>query len=221
MVGFDAANVAISLDECKEEVERDAQHFLSFATRRRMLLRFGSPAAPLDALRLPMNEGHRVRAHLAWQVAERALPIWSAEHGGEPGDAIVPLQLMRAIVEGEGLDRKKLSREGMALANHLDGGAPPGDAGFAYVYAGYAIAYAALVFAKDELLTAGYGATQLDVESPEEHQSYDCAAWGAAAAAGDLPWGNPQAFDPSRARDYWLWYLGEAVPLAMGSGESG
>jgi len=65
------------------------------------------------------------------------------------------------------------------------------------------------------MLVPMVGVTLLDIENPQEHHTYDCAAWGAAAAAGDLPWGDPNFYSATKARDYWHWYLREAVPQAI------
>jgi len=215
MVAFDENGVAERIRACEEQVERDPEHFLSFKARRKMLLHFGEPSSPREGLEQPMTEGHRLRGHLALKVAERALPIWTEHHGGDPGDVAVLMEMTRDVVAGRPVDRKRLAREGMELKNHLDGGAPAGPKGFGYVYAGYAMAFAAISVAKGEVLVPGHGATQLDVENPQEHHLYDCAAWGAAAAAGDLPWGDPNFYSASKARDYWHWYLREAVPQAV------
>jgi hypothetical protein len=60
----------------------------------------------------------------------------------------------------------------------------------------------------------GWGQEMLD--EPEDPDFFDCAAWAAAAAAGDFPWTEQkQWFSPDKSRAFWSWYLDSAVPEAL------
>lgn len=70
----------------------------------------------------------------------------------------------------------------------------------------------------DELLVPdeeeGWGQEMLD--EPEDPDFFDCAAWAAAAAAGDFPWTEQkQWFSPDKSRAFWSWYLDVAVPESL------
>ena len=167
--------VDASIEHCLGEVRSDADHQISFGSRRKMLSCFGVVSLPLEALDGKVTRGHLARAAIARCVMERALPTWADNFSGDSGD----VQLIFDILVDPNLNtkRRKLFREGMALKNHLDGGAPAGLNGYQYVWAGYAIAMGAMAVAQDEYLDLErQGGTQIDLEDPETHHSYDAGA---------------------------------------------
>ena len=202
---------------CRAEVNASPEGFLSFRSRRRMLLALGSPAAPLVAMEEPPSQGHRIRARVALLVAERALPLWAQHHAGNPGDVAFLMELARVAVDGGG-ERVQLFHEAMALYNHLGDGGPAGRRGIDYIHAARAIACAAMTIARDDQLLVprpDLGISRADVEDPEDPDMFDCAFWAAAAEAGDLPWGSDFDYSREAAVAYWEWYLEEALPTAV------
>ena len=137
--------------ECRAEVNASPDGFLSFRSRRQMLLALGAPAAPLEALKEPPSPGHRTRARVALLVAERALPLWAQHHAGDPGDVAPLMELARAVVDGGG-ERAQLFDDAMVLYNHLGDGGPVGERGIDYIHGARAIACAAMTIARDDQL---------------------------------------------------------------------
>jgi hypothetical protein len=219
--------VVVTLDECIETCRREiaarADGFLTFRTRRAMLHAIGSTWSEVEQTlddvlseSYQPSHAHLVRAHLAILCAKRVLPVWEAKFGKTHPHRLVDEseQLMRGS-----FDRMALRKDAMNFKSAaLDGGAEPGPDGFGFLYAGYASAFAANVVVWDELLVPdeeeGWGQEMLD--EPEDPDFFDCAAWAAAAAAGDFPWTEQkQWFSPDKSRAFWSWYLDVAVPESL------
>lgn len=193
---------------CRDEVTTRPDHFLTFATRRRMLLTLGPPWTPEAG----MTVGHQRRALLAVASAERVLPVWEGKHGrGWPHDL---LERASEVAHGHG-DRLGVFDEAGERLSSLDGGGRAAEDGFAAMYVGYAAVFAGFVAYNDELLEPDEGATQQDLDNPEDHHLFDSASWAAAAWAGDFPWGEKRWFNPARSMEFWTWYLDSAVPSVL------
>lgn len=202
---------------CRAEANASPDGFLSLRSRRQMLLTLGPPAPSLVALEEPPSQGHRIRAKVSLLVAERALPLWTRHHAGDPGDVPPLMDLARAAVDGAG-DRVQLLDEAITLYNHLGDGGPASRHGIDYIHSARAIARGAMTIARDEQLLVPrpeLGISRADVEDPEDPDMFDCAFWAAAAEAGDLPWGSDFDYSREAAVAYWEWYLAEAVPTAV------
>ena len=187
-----------------QEIRSDRAGQLSFRTRRRLLLSLGPPHPE------PLSPGHRVRAALAILVVREVLPVWAGRHRSRhPHDLI---DGARRVLAGTG-DVEAVRSAAHRFGASSMGGAPPEDRRALYV--GHAAACAAFVAVDDEVLLPDAGVSDAELDSPEDPDLWDCAAWAAAAYAGDLPWTDARsAFDPERNRQLWTWYLTDGIAEA-------
>lgn len=213
----------ISIDECMDEVNASADGWLTFAPRRRLLLSLGTvwkqegvEFTELMQDRYTMGLGHRRRAHLAILVAEKVVPVWAAQYPEQHPQRMIAGA--RRLLNGE-LSRRDLREDaGGFIGTGLASGARPNHDGLGFLLAGYAAGTAACVAVWDEYLVPdldGEGMRQQDIDDPEDPDWWDPAVWAAGAHAGDMPWGERRWFHPERARQFWSWYLEEALPRAL------
>jgi Immunity protein Imm5 len=176
---------------------------LPLPQRRRVREAFG-PWQPLDAPHAP--PGLRRRVELARLAAERVLPVWYAEaesdHGPEQMLALAERRLNREISEAEAddlADRFRVYADGLAYRKQISQRA---------LAAGEA---ARLVLAAVDL--DDYAEHPPDAED----EDIDPDNWEAAYVAAIAAAGYPDE-DVEARREFWRWYLDEAVPAAWAAG---
>jgi hypothetical protein len=157
------------------------------------------------------DEGRRARARLAVLAARHVLPIWERAC---PGDRLPHrlLELAEQAMAGK-LRPADADRELRAALPALDERTYRA-ADQAPIAAGYAAAHALTAAVSDEAFDPEHpdpDARDEDVD-PLDHDSSHLAA---IAAAGGPPW--HAGSDVERRRQFWRWWLDDAVPAAAGS----
>jgi Immunity protein Imm5 len=189
--------------EARSELEARDDGRLPLPQRRRVREAFG-PEEPLDAAAAP--PGLRRRVELARLAAERVMPVWYAEAPGDHG----PEEML--VLADRRLNRQISAAQADDLADqfrvHAD-----------RLASRKAISQRAL--AAGEAARLVLVAADLDdyAEYPPDADDGDIDPdnWEAAYVAAIAAAGYPEE-DASVRRDFWRWYLDEAVPKAWGSG---
>lgn len=151
------------------------------------------------------------RANLCLLVAEKVRPIW--EHHYPQAPAVEAVQDMIRIA-GQRLRNEITQREARRgrgeLVSVLQDAADEPEEKQPAMAAGEAAARAVYVAMYDE-----------DLEKPElldddlDASDWDCAFWGACAWSGGIP--GQTGWNQEAYKEYWLWYLDEAIPEAWAS----
>ena len=154
------------------------------------------------------------RTHLCLLVVEKVAGIWERHYPDGPAAEAVQdmLGLTRQRLAGEITQREARRGRGQLVSVLQDSADEPQEKQPA-MSAGEAAVRAVYVAMYDE-----------DLEKPElldddmDAADWDCAFWGACAWAAAIPgndgWNqqNQEAY-----KEYWLWYLNEAIPKAWSS----
>jgi hypothetical protein len=164
--------------------------------------------------RAPLDAGLCFRTHLAAAAVRRVLPHWEAVL---PADDY-PQRLLKAAEQylaGELSYEKAYDLVGLGwvhaskISAQLADRRAPG--GRLTSLVGYAASRVLFVAVQDELFDPD------DVDDPESHgsgdpESMDASYMASAVAAGGFP--EDKSSDVGARRQYWQWYLEEAVPRA-------
>ena len=197
------------LDAARAQVLAHESNDLPRPTRIQLQLALGphlkSPNEPPFAV---LGVGLSRRTSLCVSVVEKVAPIWERTYPDVPAvEDMIRLarqRLREEITPDEALDGR--SRLVGVLQNHIDEPEEnqPGMA------AGEAAAQAVFAAVYDE-----------NVESPQsldddlDATQWDCAFWGACAWSGAIP--GQDGWNQEAYKEYWLWYLDEAIPEAWAS----
>jgi hypothetical protein len=154
--------------------------------------------------RAKMTPGLRRRTALAIVTAEHVLPIW--ERHWDSKDPHRMLEVVRAYVRDEMSWRDARDEQTRFLGALYNANTDEiSEDIFHFVYVGYAAVDAVATALKD-----------MDCEDDgtldEDLDSWDGSFWACSAYSGDFPW--EARSDMGRRREFWEWYLDEAVPLA-------
>jgi len=197
------ADLEQRIAEARAVLEERDDGRLPLPQRRRVREAFG-PWEPLDAAHPP--PGLRRRVELARRAAERVLPVWYAEAAGDHGPEqmleLAERRLNREITEPEAddlADRFRAHAENLAYRKEIS----------------------------QRALAAGEAARLVvvaaDIDDYGEHPPHaddddlDPDDWEAAYVAAIAAAGYPEE-DVAARRDFWRWYLEEAVPEAWRAG---
>ncbi len=193
------------VERCRDEVEQSAQHVLSFASRRRMLLSIGPLVLDANGRAAELSAGKRARALLARKAAGHVAHSWRTELRTDA------LEQLLALIDGYlagTTERSTVLRRTEALTGGLANAPTPEQrAGW---LAGKAAAGAGWVAVSDELLCADEGVTEAELDDPEDPDLFDPAFWAACAFAGGLP--GEVTYRPADALAFWRWYLDQITP---------
>lgn len=202
-------NLKNAISACRTEVERDAQHRMSFARRRALLLALGPQQLDARGSGVELAVGKRRRVLLALQVSRRVAPFWARDFGTPALDSLLDQiqEYLAGAVPRADVRRKTDSLQGGLLND-------PMGKDQAYL-AGRAVAGAGWVAVGDELLSTEQGMSEEDLADPEDPDLWDPAFYAAGAWAGGMPW--TPTFSATAYRDFWQWYLDDAVPQAWRS----
>lgn len=194
------------IEHCRRELLGDPNHLLSFSSRRSLLKALGPLVLDARGYGRELSAGKRRRTELAWRAAMRSVSAWEQGYGTLHAHSI--LDSVRAYLDGratlESLEAQADAFQGALLHDQRGNAA-------AYL-AGRAAAAAAWVAVGDEMLVPDAGVTQAGLDHPEDPDLWDAAFFAAGSTAGGIP-GAP-AFDRDAYREFWLWYLDQAVPAA-------
>jgi hypothetical protein len=160
-----------------------------------------------EALGPPHGDGYRRRVALSQLAVRHVLPLWDAEHPDDDGPHRM-LALADRLVRGEA-DPQAARREQDAFAVEVqdldDEDLRPGYVGDAAV---------------DTVSTAriDYGPEDFEPDRLDEQldaDQWDASYYAALASAGKGPREPGDTTETqSKRRDFWRWYLTEAVPAA-------
>lgn len=200
------ADLTTAIATCRAEIERDAKHALSFAPRRALLLALGPQVLDAKGYGVELAAGKRRRVTLALEVSRRVAPFWARDYGTPVLD-----QLLDRI---EGYLRGDVPRDDVRRAtDSLTGGLSNDPQGKDQAWlAGRTVDGTGWVAVGDELLSTEQGMSEEDLSDPEDPDLWDPAFFAAGAWAGGMPW--TPSFSATAYRDFWQWYLDDAVPRA-------
>lgn len=203
-------DVIKAIDACRADVESSPKFELSFPSRRRLLLALGPQKLDERGYGIELIVGKRRRTHLALSVSQKVSSFWKRDFGTSAIDDL--LLLVERYLGGEvsisDVERKTDSLQG-GLFNDPQGK----DQAF---LAGSAAAATGWVAVGDEVLSAAAGVSEEELDDPEDPDLWDPAFFAAGAWAGGMPW-SP-SFSSSAYREFWIWYLDQAVPQAWDAG---
>lgn len=197
-----------ALARCRTEVQRDADHMLSFASRRRLLRAFGPIVRDARGHAVALDEGKRARVRLARAAASRVAHSWHRELQTNAVEQL--LALIDHYLDGAA-DRRAVLRRTDALTGALENA--PTESQLCAWLAGKAAAGAGWVAVGDELLEADEGVTDAELDAPSDSDLWDPACWAACAAAGGTP--RSPSYRPADALVFWSWYLDHAASVAI------
>lgn len=192
-----------SIEACRSALRQNSLGHLILRPRKRLLLALGPYRRDPQARAIP-SVGHRRRVALACATAEKVIPLWERHLYGD-GRARRMVELARAYASGgstEEAARDKIGRFMTELEDMLE------EVGNVE-YAGWAAVDAASVAASDEDLS--------DPDSDLDDLDVDVTSWSAGYAAS-VAYANGAPGQPgsevNRRREFWNWWLDEAVPAA-------
>jgi len=192
------------LDQARVQVLAHESSDLPRPTRIQLQLAMG------PHLRSP-GVGLTRRANLCLLVVKKVQPIWERHYPELPASEAVQdmIRLTEQCLRSE-ITRKEARRgRGGLMSVLLDADAEPVEKQPA-LSAGEAATRAVYVAMHDE-----------DADQPElldddlDATDWDCAFWGACAWSGAIP--GHDGWNQEAYKEFWLWYLDEAVPEAWAS----
>lgn len=197
------------IQEALEFVDCDAHHDLNLGYRHAIWLTFG-PRMKVPGT--PFNLGHMRRASLAILTAHQVLQIWEAVW---PEDNLPSslLEIAREVIKGKVSveSAKTFRRTAWAKLEQLASNPEYQEAKYQRsTSAGLSAECALKTVLEDEVFEAthiDYSLTDLDQDAYE----HDASFWAATAYSGPI-WEVDS--DSSRRREFWVWWLNEAVSQA-------
>ena len=186
------------------EIDGDADRHLRLGVRQEVWAALG----PRRGGEGPPTGAHLRRLALAVAGVRRVLPLWDRRYPGNDLPSVA-LGAVGALLRGEiGVEEaQRVFDRCWGDAVHLAVDRP-----FPEVAAGFAAVQALGTAMYDEF----FDPDSLDPARPDEDdpESHDSAYYAAVAEAGGMP-GDPDA-DRERRREFWRWWLGEAVEPTVG-----
>lgn len=187
-----------------EGLEGDKEGHLALPHRRRVWAALGP--ALRDENGRPHGAGHRRRTSLAVLCVRHVLPLWEAAYPNNDGPQRM-LALAEQVLSGaappDASDRSRgqfwTEMDDLVYRDQLFIPAP----------VGYAAVNAVTTAQVDEEVE-GFDEGELD-ENLDAYQ-LDASYLASLAFASGAP--GEQGSDPARRREFWRWYLREAVPAA-------
>lgn len=154
----------------------------------------------------PAGAGYARHVELDKLAVQHVLPVWQGVHAGDDGPQRM-LALADRVVRGE-VEPQSARRERDRFSVDVEN---LRDADFAPGYVGSAAVAAAITAEVDNWTDRPPETTDDDLDPYEWDTSY----YASSAYAGSMP-GEPDddAASQSRRREFWRWYLSEAVPSA-------
>lgn len=197
-------------------VDKDPRHHLRFGRRNHIYRLMGPEAGPGEPPTVPW----RRRIGLAISSVERALPVWMvswpADRRPQRMIELISVVLKRSAMPDVVMGERNAFMKALEAAGAL--GADSSSAllvGLAAIQALNTAIFDGSIFARG---------IRWDPHDPEieerdaDPEDLDAAYFAACATAGGSP-DPPHEWhsDPDRRREYWIWWLKEAVPAAFES----
>lgn len=196
------------LQAAKNEVLAHPEYQLAFETRQRVLLDLGPVQRDEKGQYAVIGLGLIRRTRLCIACVRRVLPGWESYY--DTRDPHTILELAEAYLRQE-IDRKKVQQKAYSFRGGLDStDIQSKDIPFCAGMAAVAAGFTAIM---DETLEPRKGISLEQLHDPDDPDQWDCAFWAAAAHAGGMPWAT--GFDKNRYRDFWIWYLDQAIPNTL------
>ena len=185
-------------DKCRREITQDGD--IPYSCRRELLLSFDKPESSSH----PEEPRYR-RTILALSCAEMTLDYWITVHPQDQRPQIL-LDYLRSAIDGN-YDAELLEREMFSLQTVIDDVTEENLSHFRAMYAGWSClaAVAALLYDSPPI-EESRGEIKID---PDE---WDASFYSCAAYCGGATWET--VGDPQRRKEFWLWYLNEALDIA-------
>lgn len=199
------ADLRQALQEAEEALDASETGDLSLPHRRRVWAALGEGTEGYG------SPGHRRRTTLDLITVEHVKPIWEVTYPSDPSVDDV-LDGARQVLEGRQSAQWAHDLKGRAWTEFInrmgaDHEFPAGHVGTAACAA---------------LFTAAQDKTYADLPPDTDDYDLDVDEWDTSFMAAMAAAGDEEA-DPAgskgRTREFWHWYLREAVPAAWGAGE--
>jgi hypothetical protein len=196
------------IDEFRESIRARSDGHLILPLRKKLWLSFG-PVDKQASLAGQRTAAHSQRTELALVTCRKVLPIWEQYLGGSDiaGKAIsLAEDSRRGTCDWDHVaDRLNTLYGGLENTDGLD------DHQLNAVPVGYACCDTAYVAAIDGDYEEG--PDELD----DDLDSWDYSMYAAGAYSGGFPFNRRYPSDPERLREFWSWYLDQALAVAQGS----
>ncbi len=193
-------------EAAREELMRDPTGELPLFCRKQLWLAMGPLDGPEDDA--PFTKGHLRRGQLFVACVEHVLPLWVAAYPEHIGPQIM-LKLARKVLDGT-LDPDRADKPRDTFWTELDSWDDDEDYEFEPEYVGYGSAKLVtaaccdIIFPDDPL------------PADEKDWDYDPWSWHTDFFCS-LPYKGDTPPEIARLREYWLWYINQAVPEAYAS----
>jgi hypothetical protein len=198
-----------ALREARSALDAASDGHLVLPVRKRVLVALGEPQyEPRGSGHGVVTVGLRRRVGLYTRCTRKVLPLW--HDVVESRDPELMLELAEGYLAGT------VSRDIAWRMQNTFGGTLL-NAGAALPPDKYCVSYVGNV-AVGTVLTA-LGDVYFDPEQSsfldDDFDVYEASLFAMGAYAGELPWGDGS--DPARRREFWTWWIDEAVPAAAAS----
>lgn len=204
-----ASDLALMLQQAKFALDRASDGHLPLPIRKRVLFALGEPHYEQSgSVHGSICVGLRRRVDLYARCTRKVMPIWNDVVDSREPEFM--LELAAAYLAGT------VSRDVAWRAQNSFGGrllnapASLSEQHFHVSYVGNVAIGTVLAALGDVDFRPDY----LDVLD-HELDYYENSLYAMAAYSGELPWGEQS--DPNRRREFWQWWLDEAVPAAARS----
>ncbi len=193
-------------EAARAELMREPAGELSLFSRKQIWLAMGPLDAPEDDA--PFTKGHLRRGQLFIACVERVLPLWIAAYPEHKGPQIM-LRIVRKVLDGNAdLNLAKEGRE--TFRAELEEWSDDEQNKFEPQYIGYGSVKLVTAALDDSIFTTD--------PLPEGEKDWDNDPWGwYTDFCCSLPFKGNSAQEVARLREYWLWYIDQAVPEAYAS----
>ena len=185
----------------REALNKDLKGELPLRYRRNLWTRMGSRQRNNDDS--PCGVGWQRRTRLAILCAQYVLPIWHSIHPDNDGPEQM-IALAEKLLQGD-IERKAARRVRDKFDSEVDELLDE-DREFAASYAGDTAVNAAVTAQVDEDIS---DYDEYEVDSDLQPDAWDAGYTAALAYAGGASW--EQNASVERRREFWKWYVNEAV----------
>lgn len=197
-----------AIHAAEQVLQHQPQGHLPLCLRRQIELQMGAPHWEEDGT--PRGTGWKRRVHLAILSAQHVQPFWEAALPGDDGVTHM-VQLAQTVVEGRisALDANQQMGDFWTLADNCRYQLRRRAGNSSPACAGHAAAAAVAVALADK---QGVDCISDQDDESSNYYDWDVSYFAAIAYAnGGL---SNQSSDIEKRREFWQWYLQEAVPDA-------
>jgi hypothetical protein len=199
------------VEECRDALDHSTVAHLSLQWRRKIWILFGP--RQMQGNKAIFTQGHFRRTMLEVSCVKKVLPIWKVKYPNIriPQDFLV---LVEKYLAGE-TDYLQVSKRLNVLLSALDSEDPRQEPP---LWVGYAASAAVGTALQDVSLWPRNNIIDEQTEQDFDEDEWDAAYLAAAAFTGGIPGETENTIEAiGIRREFWRWYLYDAVPAAWKS----